>query len=89
MKTLVLFRDLPSDYIRLIDVKIERVEKEAELTIPTAKECGMSTTHFNKLYLFTWYLESDEEVEDLVVGHVQTALEHAYPNALNFETIVE
>jgi hypothetical protein len=72
MNSLVLLRDLPHDYIKLIDVKIERVAQSEELIIPTSKEC-----------------ESDEEVEDLVAGHVQTALEHAYPNALTFDTIAE
>ncbi|KAI6176394.1 hypothetical protein M3Y97_00793400 [Aphelenchoides bicaudatus] len=72
MNSLILLRDLPNNYIRLIDIKIERVAQSEELVIPTSKEC-----------------ESDEEVEDLVAGHVQTALEHAYPNALTFETIAE
>lgn len=72
MNSLVLYRDLPNNYIRLIDIKIERVAQSKELIIPTSKEC-----------------ESDDEVEDLVVGHVQTALEHAYPNPLSFDTIVE
>lgn len=72
MHALMLFRDSPTNSVRLIDIKIERVAQNEELVIPTSKE-----------------IESDDEVEDLVVGHVQTALEHAYPNALPFDTIVE
>ncbi|CAD5219609.1 unnamed protein product [Bursaphelenchus xylophilus] len=33
--------------------------------------------------------ETDDEVEDVMAGHVQTMLEYAYPNALTFEAIVE
>ncbi|CAD5214225.1 unnamed protein product [Bursaphelenchus okinawaensis] len=33
--------------------------------------------------------ETDDEVEDVMAGHVQTMLEYAYPNALTFDAIVE
>ncbi|KAI6187579.1 SAM-MT-ERG6-SMT domain-containing protein [Aphelenchoides besseyi] len=32
---------------------------------------------------------ADEEVEDLLPGHLQSSLEYAYPNALSFEALVE
>ncbi|KAI6233668.1 SAM-MT-ERG6-SMT domain-containing protein [Aphelenchoides fujianensis] len=33
--------------------------------------------------------KADEEVEDLLQGHVQSALEYAYPNSLTFDSLVE
>lgn len=45
-KILVLYRDMPNDYIHLIDVKIERVAQNEELIIPTSKECGL----YNKIF---------------------------------------
>jgi hypothetical protein len=86
MDSLVLFRDLPTNYIRCIDIKIERVAASDEVVVPTSKDCGMSFLRFGKTCKFA---ESDGEVEDLVVGHVQTSLEFAYPNALTLDTIVE
>jgi hypothetical protein len=41
MNSLVLLRDLPHNYIRLIDIKVERVAQSDELVIPTLKECGL------------------------------------------------
>jgi hypothetical protein len=85
MNALVLFRDLPNSYIRYIDMRIERVSDEDTIVIPAGKDCGK----FIQLLSSYPASESDNEVEDLLAGHVQTVLEYAYPNSLNFNAIVE